>query len=232
MAAHYIDLDGFEFEALLFNAGFQRTVQSNEVVYVRAHTCVPNLRIKCYTSLAADGSGARDVGADAIRVVGVLESELSRKSYPIFKGKRIHRTTSQESIHARVRERIADAERRCDEWAAEQIAKRNSLQPRMIEERKEAPAPVSPIGNYFGCLRDEVRRTLIVKEKKPWLDKLCITLQDREHNTFVYWTQRGKENELQVGETYDLGFRIMGHSSFRNVRQTQIANVMGKRVVQ
>lgn len=123
--SHYVEVDSARLELFLQGLGFTREVHCNEVVYTRRHNLEPRLQIKVYTSIATGESVARKCGADAIRVVAVLNGK--DKVYPIFRGQRVFRTTSQESVQERVLERCRAAYARMNEWRKEQHAKNGSF---------------------------------------------------------------------------------------------------------
>jgi hypothetical protein len=237
MAAHYIQLDSAVFEAFLVSHGFSRTISRDEVVFEKSHSKEPNLKVKVYTSSRVGSDVARDVGKDAIRCIALFER--GEKTYPIFKGKRIHRTTSQSSVQERTLDRINAAFVRCDEWLAEQNVKSAQRRAEIEAERareqqtcSRSPAHKSNPelnGEAFGALREPARLTVKVVSRKPIGDKFLFTFQDDANHTFVYWS---KLDRLQVDETYDIGFVVVGWNTFQGRRQTIIDNVNGKRVVQ
>lgn len=208
--AHYVEVDSADFEAWLQSKGFARSVFHNEVVYSKPSQDVPGATVKVYTSSSTDASVARDVGKDAIRIVAIFEKD--GKVYPIYKGARVYRTTSQDSVKERTLIRITEAITRITEWKKEQ-------------EQKKPYAP-----QYVGELGQSLRGTLKVVERKPWQDKFLFTLRDKEGRGDVYcfWSER---DLLKVGETYILRFKIIRHSIFNGVNQNTIADVFGKRVV-
>lgn len=245
--ATYFPLDSAAFESYLVSLGFTRGVFHNEVIFERP-SVVPNIVVKVYSSSAIGEGSARDVGRDAIRITAILNGKEG-KTYPIYKGARVYRTTSQSSIHERTLARIVEAEERCVAWKAEQDAKRpyspfdRTKWDKISEEDEKylrgTPVPIVPKssvkieeykGSYVGNIGEELRRTVKVVERKEWENKFLFTMRsyDAVADTFVYWAQ---EDKLQVGEVYDLRFTIVSHKTFNNLRQNTIASVFGKRVV-
>jgi hypothetical protein len=125
----YTEIDGQAFETFLQGMGFTRTVFCNEVVYERHHDKEPKLVIKCYTSISSNATVARGRGADAIRVVAVLNGKVAGQDrcYPIYKGARVFRTTSQESVQQRTLERCREAYMRCNVWLREKREKEEAF---------------------------------------------------------------------------------------------------------
>ena len=123
--AHYTPIDSGVFEAFLQRLGFTRNTFHNEVVYEFRHRVENKLIIKVYTSISVATTNARGCGEDAIRIVAILDT--GSRTYPIFKAQRVFRTTSQESVQARVHERTRAAYARCNEWIKEQRVKNGSF---------------------------------------------------------------------------------------------------------
>jgi hypothetical protein len=125
----YCQLNAEVFETFLQGMGFTRTVFCNEVVYVRNHDREPKIEIKCYTSISSNATVARGGGADAIRVVAVLNGKVAGqdRSYPLYKGARVFRTTSQESVQQRTLERCREAYGRANQWLREKREKDESF---------------------------------------------------------------------------------------------------------
>lgn len=114
----YIELDSNVFFAFLESKGFVKHItHGNEVVYERRHDRKLELIIRCYTGIRMSDGVSRGCGEDAIRVVAILDT--GAKIYPIYKGSRVYRTTSQESVQERTLERLRDAYKRCNEWLRE-----------------------------------------------------------------------------------------------------------------
>lgn len=93
---------------------FSCTHCGKEVVYVRASVRNPYVLLKVYTSIPVNGRQVRQCGADAIRVVVAFESPS--KSFGIWKGTRIFRVTSAESVLARLHERLTEAAIHANQW--------------------------------------------------------------------------------------------------------------------
>lgn len=203
MPERYIEVDRTQFENFLSSKGFSQSIVNKEIVYSRPHADNQNLFVRVYTSISTDNSVARTVGSDAIRVVCVLDNGI--KSYGIGKFPRVYRTGSQESVHARTYERILSAFQRCDEW---------------LKERE---------GSYIGNVGDELRRTVSVVGRKPYNNKFLFTMNDENKNVLTYWSVR---DLLQVGEMYDIKFFVKRHHTFQNKKQTEIDNVVGRRIIQ
>lgn len=129
---HYTEVDPAAFERMLTEKGFKRTVQKNEVVYVRQHHVNPFVFIKVYTSIADSMDAARGCGRDAIRVVAAFEKEApipgkfgtQIRSFGIYKCPRVYRTTSTESVLARVYTRMREAYQAANEWVKAHPEKR------------------------------------------------------------------------------------------------------------
>jgi hypothetical protein len=113
--------------------GFVRTVQRQEVVYVRRSRENPDVQIKVYTSVRV-GGGTRRCGEDSIKVCAVFDN--GRKSFGICKLPRVHRTGSAEKVLTRVLSRIKDAAARANQW----IAANGGGASRAMRERLEEKA--------------------------------------------------------------------------------------------
>ena len=211
--AHYIPIELEPFEKFLTVQGFSIVPTKDEIVYEKPYTDNPNIKIKVYTSFQNGAIIARDVGRDAIRLVAVLKNSNSDKSYPIFKGSRVYRTTSQESVHNRVQERIDAATKRCQEW---------------IIERSKKMETISVVGKHVGTIGEEIHLLVTVIGRKTWMDKFLFTLFDNDNNRFIYWTNK---DLLEMDETYSIRCKVKAHTIFCAVRQTEITEVFGKRVV-
>lgn len=214
MGDRYVEVSSEAFEKLLSDMSFSRTVANNEVVYARSYRDNKNLCIKVYTSISIDAFVARGCGEDAIRICAVWDN--GQRSFGVGSFKRVYRTGSQDKVFTRVRERIEEATERCAEWLAEQVAKNSTL------------APVETVGEHVGAIGDTMRFTLKVSDRKVWKDKFLFTMKDAQGHTFVYWSGR---DLLRLDETYDVRATIKSHNTFRGVRQTEITEVAGKRVI-
>lgn len=219
--ARYVEIDSAVFEKFLADQGFTRTVSNFEVVYVKPFLPEPHVTIKVYTSIRIGDAVARDVGKDAIRVVAVFDN--GKKTFGLFKGARVYRTTSQESVQARTQERIVTAIARCQQWSENQRAGRPTF---IAGEPKDIKAPT--LGEHFGAVGQKVRITVRVNTKKQYNESYLFTMQDEAGHVFIYWSKRAV---LQVGEMYDMSCTIKKHGSFAGNKQTELTNCAGKRVV-
>lgn len=235
MAAHFVEIDSAAFEAFFQREGFTRSLSNYEVVYAKPLPANPKIVVKVFTSIREGDATVRDVGKDAVRVVAIFTN--GEKTYPLFRGKRIHRTTSQESVQERVLERIADAFARCAEWTETQRSKTRSEGPSGQQALTTTPRPNPPsaskanvesVGAYFGELGKSYRETLSVVSRKPWSGRVLFILKNDKENIFTYWSER---DLLQINESYDLGFKVRGFKTFQGVKQTDITDVAGKRIV-
>ena len=113
--AQYVAVPAQDLEQFLQAKGFGRTVQRNEVVYVRASKRDPNVLLKIYTSIHDGNSVVRAAGRDAIRVCTVWDNQHG-KSFGIGKFPPIMRVYSVQSVLNRLLERIQQAAKRGNEW--------------------------------------------------------------------------------------------------------------------
>lgn len=224
--AHYTEIDSSIFEAFLVGMGFSRALEAHgsEVVFQRASSKVPGCIVKVYSSIRDGETSARDVGKDAVRIVGVFQS--GEKSYPLYKGARVYRTTSQASVHQRTLSRIEEADARFDQWANEQVAKRAQR-----TETVSAPSPQAssekPASKHVGALNSLMRVVVEVIARKEYNGKFLFTMRDAEGHTLAYWSLR---DILQVGQKYDIGCKVVGFNTFQGVKQTLISDVVGRKV--
>lgn len=229
--AQFVSLDANSFEAFFQHLGFTRSLSNYEVVYSKPYPSFPQISYKVYTSIREGDPVARDVGKDAIRTVAILTS--GDKTYPIFRGKRIHRTTSQASVESRIVDRISEATTRCEQWCAEQAAKRApkilSASSSTPNETGGHPSSANTSGEHVGRLGDILRLTLVVSNRKEWNGKFLFTMKDKEGNQFIYWT---KKDVLQKDEMYDMRAKITGYNTFAGIKQTILSECAGKRVIQ
>jgi hypothetical protein len=116
MTSRFVSVDSEQFKSFLLDLGFHETVYNSEEVFVKSYEKFDKykFKIKVFTSIRENRQHARECGADAIKVCAILENK--NKIYGIAKLPRVYRTGSQELIHSRVKERINDAIKRCDEW--------------------------------------------------------------------------------------------------------------------
>lgn len=130
---HYVPVPAQDIEDFLQSKGFARTVQYQEVVYVRAHEKSPDVKVKVYTSIRVGAAQARNRGADSIKVCTVFDN--GRKSFGIGKFPRVHRTGSPAAVLERTLERMKEAYRRGSEWISQQPS-RDAMRER-LEEKAE-----------------------------------------------------------------------------------------------
>lgn len=121
---HYVPVPAHEIESFLQSKGFERTVQYQEVVYVRAHEKDRDVKVKVYTSIRVGAAQARRCGSDSIKVCTVFDN--GRKSFGIGKFPRIHRTGSPAAVLERTYDRMKDAYKRGSEWIRGQAVRRAS----------------------------------------------------------------------------------------------------------
>jgi hypothetical protein len=104
----------------LVGAGFALLTAANgEEVYERAHDRDKRYTIKVYSSIQRGASGVRGCGADAIRVVALLNA--SGRVYPIFKSSRVYRTGSVEAVLDRMIERAREAYSVCNQHQKKRV---------------------------------------------------------------------------------------------------------------
>jgi hypothetical protein len=129
--ANFIEVPAQAIEGHLSAQGFSRTVQREEVVYVRSSQRNPDVKIKVYTSIRVGRTTVRGAGKDAVRVCVVFDN--GRKSFGIGKFPSIPRVHSVESVLRRTDERLRLAKLRAVEWMKEQDARFG----------RSSPAPVT-----------------------------------------------------------------------------------------
>lgn len=112
--ANYFAVPTQEIEQFLVAKKFERTVQRNEVVYVKRSTRNPDVLMKVYTSVHVGAASVRRSGKDAIRVCVVFQN--SYKSFGIGKFAPVFRVTSTESVLRRLMDRLREAAQRATEW--------------------------------------------------------------------------------------------------------------------
>lgn len=135
---HYVNVPARAIEEFCEAKGFTRTLQRNEVVYVRSSRRNPDVKIKVYTSIRTGRSSARARGKDSIKVCAVFDN--GRKSFGIGKFPRVHRTGSTGAVLDRVLSRIKDAAARANEWIAKnesELAMRDRLREKDEYARRE-----------------------------------------------------------------------------------------------
>jgi hypothetical protein len=112
--SRFVDVPAAAIRERLAAAGFQLLPATRgEEVYERAHDKDSRYAVKVYSSVQRGETGARECGADAIRVVALLTTP--NKVYPIFKSKRVYRTGSVDAVLGRMIERAREAYARCNE---------------------------------------------------------------------------------------------------------------------
>jgi hypothetical protein len=217
--SRFVSVDSERFEQFLQSHNFEREVFHNEVVYSRKEKKNENLVIKVYTSIRIGDEAARDVGKDAIRVIALFHSK--EKDYPIYKGARVYRTGTEDGVFSRTLDRICEASDRCDEWLIEQGNKK--------AERTNKNSSPDTVGEWMGNIGEEVKISVVIVNRKPWMNQFIFTMKDDDDHTFVYWTNL---DLLQVGEHYDLRGMVSNHNIFLAVKQTILKDVRGKRILQ
>jgi hypothetical protein len=252
--ATYVEVDSDQFKAFLVAQGFSESIAHNEVVFVKRYEAYPELMVKVFTSIKIGEDTARDCGSDAIRVVAVFDNNI--KSFGIGKFARVYRTTSQESVHQRTLSRIEEAFARCKEWRDKQVEGRKAealpvkskhvvgvvcppenncdyVRCQNDRYRREDAEDVRKtfdaiVSNHVGRLGEVIRATVKVIKRFPWSDRFLFTMQDDVGHVLTFWT---KKDLLQLNETYDIHGRVKGFNTFRNIKQTELTEVVGKRVV-
>lgn len=138
--AQFVAISAQKIEEHLTARGFTRSVQRQEVTYVRFSERRPDVCVKVYTSVKIGASTVRAAGKDAIRVCAVFDN--GRRSFGIGKFPPVMRVHSEASILQRLDERIDDAVERVIEWMDQEDA------------RTPVPTPVPTRSNsgYLGEL--------------------------------------------------------------------------------
>lgn len=119
--ANFVEVPAQDIENHLSAQGFSRTVQREEVVYVRSSQRNPDVKIKVYTSIRVGRTVVRGAGKDAVRVCVVFDN--GRRSFGIGKFPSVPRVHSVDSVLRRTDERLRLAKLRAVEWMREQDAK-------------------------------------------------------------------------------------------------------------
>jgi hypothetical protein len=110
----FVDVPAAAIRERLAAAGFHLLpAASGEEVYERPHDKDGRYVVKVYSSIQRGSSGVRECGEDAIRVVALLVTP--RKTYPLFKSKRVYRTGSVEAVLGRMIERAREGYAICNE---------------------------------------------------------------------------------------------------------------------
>lgn len=104
--AHFIEIPAATIENWLRGRGFTRMAVSGERTFERPGRVCPSLRLVVWTSVPEEGGPTRALGKDAIRVA--LVAVVGIRRWPLWKGRRIHRTTSVDSVLDRIKERLLE----------------------------------------------------------------------------------------------------------------------------
>jgi hypothetical protein len=118
--ANFVAVPAEKLEGFLQSEQFSRTVQGNEVVYVRKSARNPDVQLKVYTSIRVGQTSVRAAGKDAIRVCAVFDN--GRKSFGVGKFSPVLRVASVESVLTRLKERLNEAKKRANEWIDKNVA--------------------------------------------------------------------------------------------------------------
>jgi hypothetical protein len=108
VSKRYVEIPRECLTSFLEDKGFTRISHRGEAVYVRSNHNHPDLKIKVYTSLPAEGGDARGCGKDAIRVCLVYEP-VNGRSFGLDSEPRVYRTGSVEAVQKRLLERMREA---------------------------------------------------------------------------------------------------------------------------
>ncbi len=119
--ASYVEVKAESIESFLRSKSFDRTVVGNEVVYFRRSKARPSVQIKVYTSIRIGRTSARATGKDSIKVCVVFDDGCRR--FGIGKFPHINRVHSEESVLARIGEKLQMAAARAAEWMREEDKK-------------------------------------------------------------------------------------------------------------
>lgn len=130
--ANFVPVPASDIESMLQGLRFERTVQYDEVVYVRRSARNPDVVMKVYTSIRRGDTLVRPSGKDAIRVCVVFDN--GRKSFGIAKLPAVPRVHSVDSVLRRIRERLQDASKRAKEWMDESDVRQAAWQSRVTEK--------------------------------------------------------------------------------------------------
>lgn len=225
MADRRCAVNSADFEKFLSDKGFVRTESGDEVVYVKDHDQVSHLIIKVYTSIRIGAKAARAVGEDAIRVCALFVKD--EKTFGVGKFARVYRTGNQEGVFERTASRIEEATARCDEWLKEQAAK---VRPSLNVNPPRYGVVERISGQHIGEVGQELALTLkVIKRLGPYANgNYLFKMVDRADNTYIFWSNK---NVIQENEVYDMHGTVKGHNSFNGLKQTELTNCRGKRVV-
>jgi hypothetical protein len=114
--------------------GYRRTVQRNEVVYIKRSQVDPSLMIKVYTSIAIGQTAVRAAGRDAIRCCVVWDNGF--RSFGVGKFPPVFRVHSVQSVLERLDARLKEAVQRAKDWLSEQGAKEDARQKAAFAQRE------------------------------------------------------------------------------------------------
>jgi len=111
----FVEVPASAIRERLAGAGFRLLPGARgEEVYERAHDRDGRYSVKVYSSVQRGEEGARECGADAIRVVALLTTPQGAV-YPIFKSARVYRTGTVQGVLDRMIERAREAYATCNE---------------------------------------------------------------------------------------------------------------------
>jgi hypothetical protein len=143
----FVVVPAVELEAFLQAKGFERGRHRTEVVYRRRHHVDPRYVVCVYTSLTDGATVARDLGADAIRVVAYQElSPDGSTSRGVAKTPKILRTGSVAKILDRILDRARVAYTVCNQRVKEDRRRSTSVPPKSV-----APPPAKHLCHAEGC---------------------------------------------------------------------------------
>lgn len=117
MSTRFVEVPTEAIESFLKSKGFEKSRMGQEVVYIRTHDRVPQLKVKVFTSIKVGAHQARPCGKDAIRITAAFEGKSCK--YGIYKATRTFRTGSVELVLERMYSRMKEAYQACNEWVKE-----------------------------------------------------------------------------------------------------------------
>lgn len=120
--ANFVNVPPEAIEDPLRMLGFARSVESAQVVYEKRHDVNPDIVVKVYTSINADGSQIRRRGKDSIRVCTIVC--WTRKTFGIGKFPYIARVSSAEHVVRKMLATVKQAWERGAEWHSMQAVKK------------------------------------------------------------------------------------------------------------
>jgi hypothetical protein len=126
--ADFIAVPAADLETFLQKKGMARTLQRNEVVYIKRSTIDQNLMLKVYTSINNGQTAVRAAGRDAIRCCVVWDNGQGR-SFGVGKFPPVFRVHSVQSVLDRLDLRLKEAAQRARDWLDEQAKKRAAAMP-------------------------------------------------------------------------------------------------------